>query len=316
MPDENTTEAPASLSLDEQLEAVEAEARASREDEPGDEELDVATEAPKAKPEPAKETKEAKEAPKGDAPTAKLLKTKAAELTRLEMGIEAKRGELVAREAAMTEKIASADAFAAFRKALKDDPAAALELIGEDISDFSERLSKAVFGHDAGAKKLTGVERELTEIKAKLAAREDTEAKREADAKHEREEAARAVQAKTNYLDLTARDAGRWPSLQRVETEELATAAGNYRIRMQALTGMWPTFEDTNDALEEHAARELAKREATRSPAPAKPAARPASRTLVPEAAAERGNGRELTLDEKLEMVERQEREAAHRASA
>ena len=312
---ETTTEATSPLSLDEQLEAVEAEARASRETEPEEDDGPAFVEA--AKDEPKEKTEPAKEAPKGDAPTAKLLKAKAAELTRLEMDLAAKRGELQTSEKVHAEKLAKAEKFDAFVKALKDDPVSALEQLGEDISDFSDRLAKGVFGHDANGKKLGGVEKELAEIKAKLAEREKTEAERATAEKQKQDDAARAEQAKTHYLSVTEKGADRWPSLQRIEVEELASAAGNYRIRMQALTGRWPSFEDTNDALEEHAARELAKRETTtKAPAPTKQAPRTLSRTLVPEAAAERGNGRELTLDEKLEMVERQEREAAQRASA
>lgn len=315
MDPETTTDAPATLSIDEQLAAVEDEARANRpaDELEGDEETVDIEGAPKAKAKPDA----AKEAPKAEVASAKVLKTKAAELTKLELDLAAKRGELTTAEKVHADKLASAETFAAFRKALKDDPAAALELIGEDISDFSERLSKAVFGHDATGKKLTGVAKELADLRTKLEAREKSDEERETAQRQAQEQAANVAKAKNAYLDLTASDAGRWPSLQRVEVEELATAAGNYRLRMQAATGKWPSFEDTNDALEEAAARELARREsATKPPAPAKPAPRPASRTLVPTAAAERGNARELTLEEKLELVERQERARAQQDSA
>lgn len=304
-----TTEAPATEaaapSLDEQLRAIVAEANAAQAKQDGEPDPEPAEAAPAEAPKP-----EAEKPKPSETATAKLLRTKGEALAKLEMGIEAKRGELAQRETALADKLAKADRFDAFVKQLAEDPKGALEdLIGdEDFGDFTNRIARAALGHDPKTKKLSGVEKELAEVKAKLDAQEKAKADEAAQVAN-----ARNIQAGiTEYKKLTAEGKARWPSLhdESVNPDELLRSVSNYRLRIEAATGTRPSFEDANDAIEEYlrplVAKEIAKREAAKAEA-AKVAAKPAVKTnptmLAPDAGTQRTSTRELSLEEQLAAI-------------
>lgn len=291
----------AATDLDAQLDAVLRESRTEAETSTEAN----STESDAAPPSPP----EAKQAKAEDAPTARFLRTKAAELTKIETELAAKRGELATSEKLHAEKLAKADRLDALLAAIKEDPAAAIEeLVGEDIGDFSQRLSRHVLGHDPSAKKLSTVEKEIAELKAKLAEKDAAEAKRVEQEKQAAQAAVAEREVVGKYAAHVEAQPERWPTLQRIDNLELAQAASRYRLRMEALTGERPSWDDTNDALEQQAALQLTKQKAASPAAPAQAASKPASRTLSPESSTERGTMRELTLEEKLDAVLREAR--------
>lgn len=302
------TEAP---SLDEQLRAIAAEASQAT----ADQEAETTEETPAEEPKPEAAKPPAKAA---ETASAKLLRTKAVELTNLEVSLAAKRGELATKEAAFADKLAKADRFDAFVKQLADDPKGALEeLIGdEDFADFTNRIARAALGHDPKTKKLSGVEKELAEVKAKLDAQEKARADEAAQIAN-----ARNIQAGiAEYKKLTVEGKERWPSLhdESVNPDELLKSVSNYRLRIEAASGVRPSFEDANDAIEEYlapiVAKEIAKREAAKAEAAraaAKPAPKGNPKMLAPDAGTQRTATRELSLEEQLAAIVKE-----HNASA
>lgn len=305
-----TTESAPTLSLDDALAAAEAEALAT----PFPDETGPAEEAPPADEKPAAEAPRAKlEAKPTETVSAKVVKAKMAELTKLEMDLAAKRGELATSEKVHAEKLAKSEKYDALMRGLRDNPGETLqELLGEDMSEITERLAKATLGHDPNARKLTGVEKELADIKAKLDAKEKAEAdaaKAKADAEAAQKQFEAAAEA---YLADVAADPKRWPALQEVDEQELVRNTDAYMKRMFALTGKKITEAEAADAMEELALKnpEIVARLAKKNGAPAKEGlgaknTKTSGKTLTPSASAERGTTRELSLDEKLAAAER-----------
>lgn len=304
-----TTEAPATETVADSspstpaVSSVDAQIRAflDAQESGADEQTDQAQEEAPEETSAAKAAPKKAEPPKTEAPSAKAIREKAAALTKIEVDLAAKRGEIDTRERVFAEKLAKADQFDKVAALFADDPVAALAALGLDEDAVYDRLVDAHLKSDPAAKKLTAQEKRLAELEAKLDAQEKAKA---AAAEEEAKVAEIVKQGKANvaaYLSTTAAGADRWPTLQTIDEEELAQAANDFGLRRAELTGRLPSYEEINNALEKEAARILAEKRAAEAQSKASPRPqRTGTKTITPEATSDRGATKKLTVEDKM----------------